>query len=165
MAKAKPDLKIEYRLIDKVIPNKTNVRTHDAEQVAKIRASIENFGWTKPIIVDEKGVVLAGHGALQAARQLELPRVPVIVRAGLTRSQKRAYMLADNKLGDESGWDMKGLRLELGDLKKIGISLESTGFELAEVDTILNPTPAIGKKRGQSKIVHECPSCGHKWQA
>lgn len=97
------ELKIEYRSISKLKPYAKNARTHSQAQIEMISRSIREFGWTKPIIVDEKGMVLAGHGALEAAKLLGLGSVPVIVRSGLKAAQKRAYILADNKIPMAAG--------------------------------------------------------------
>ena len=96
-------LAVEYVPIDSIKPSPKNTRTHPPEQVAKIAASIKANDWTKPIIVDEKGEILAGHGAHMAAQQLGHTEVPVIRRAGLTAAQKRAYRIADNKIAEGSG--------------------------------------------------------------
>lgn len=165
MAKNAGELKIEYFPIEKLKPYERNARTHGKDQVGKIVASIKTFGWTKPIIVDEKHMVLAGHGALAAAKMMNLVRVPVIVRKGLTRTQKRAYIVADNKIAEESGWDLKALRFELGDLSKLGFDMTLTGFNPVEITNLIDPAPPSQERGGKSKIVHECPNCHHKFQS
>lgn len=130
-------LKIEYRPVADLIPYAQNARTHSAEQVAQIVASIQEFGWTNPVLVDGANGVIAGHGRLIAAQELGLESVPVIELAGLTDTQKRAYVIADNKLAMNAGWNIDTLGAELGDLKQIGFDLELTGFSLGEIDDIL----------------------------
>src|SRR6266851_8564231 len=104
---------IEQWPIDRLIPYARNARTHSDEQIAQIAASIREFGFTNPILVDGRDGIIAGHGRLLAARKLKLAEVPVIVLAHLTETQKRAYILADNKLAVNAGWDDEMLRLEL----------------------------------------------------
>src|SRR5215208_5622442 len=98
-------LKVEYRSLTSLIPYARNPRTHSDAQVAEIAASIREFGWTNPVLVDGANGVIAGHGRLLAARKLGMAVVPVIELAGLTEAQKRAYVLADNKLALNAGWD------------------------------------------------------------
>lgn len=130
MAKGNGNLKIEYRPIGKLMPYQRNARTHSAAQVDHIVALIKEFGWTNPILVDGKNGILAGHGRLQAAKQLGMRTVPVIELQGLSVGKKRAYILADNKAAQEAGWDKELLALELGELKDMGIDLALTGFNL-----------------------------------
>lgn len=132
-------LAVEYVPIDSIKPSKHNTRTHPPEQVTKIANSIKANGWTKPIIVDEKGEILAGHGAQMAALQLGEVEVPIIRRAGLTAAQKRAYRIADNKIGEGSDWDRALLGQEFEALMKMGLDVTLTGFDQTEVDFILKP--------------------------
>lgn len=99
--------------IERLRPYERNARTHGPEQLAQLRASIEEFGFTAPILVDSEDGILAGHGRLEAARQLGLPKVPVVVLDHLTPAQRRAYVIADNKLAENAGWDLDLLALEL----------------------------------------------------
>jgi hypothetical protein len=118
-----------------------NARTHSKRQVKAIAESIKKFGFNAPLLVDEAGVLLAGHGRLAAAERLGLERVPVVVREGLTEAQKRAYRLADNKLAEQAGWDREILSIELPELQGLleleGLDLSLTGFAPPEVDGIL----------------------------
>ena len=109
-----------------LIPYVNNARTHSDAQVAQIAASIREFGFTNPILTDGAGGVVAGHGRLLAARQLGMAEVPIIELAHLTPEQRRAYILADNRLALNAGWDADLLRLELGDLQTAGRSEEHT---------------------------------------
>ncbi len=132
------DIKIEYRSVEALIPYARNARTHTDEQVTKVAASIREFGWTNPILVDGKNGIVAGHCRLLAAKKLGLTRVPVIELAYLTEAQKRAYILADNQLAiNGSGWDDELLRIELSELKEEDFDLSLTGFEEAEIDRML----------------------------
>ena len=117
-------------------PYARNSRTHSPEQVAQLVASIKEFGWTNPVLIDEHGGVIAGHGRIMAARELGMDEVPCIILAGLTEAQRRAYIIADNKLGLNAGWDEDMLRLELEDLKNLDFDLGLTGFSGAEIDLI-----------------------------
>jgi ParB-like chromosome segregation protein Spo0J len=102
---------IEHWPLDRLIPYIRNPRTHSEAQVAQIAASIVEFGFLNPILVDTSGGIIAGHGRLRAARKLQLPEVPVIVLDHLTESQKRAYVIADNRLAENAGWDEELLRV------------------------------------------------------
>ena len=101
-----------------LIPYARNARTHSEEQVAQIAASIREWGWTMPVLVDERDEIIAGHGRVLAAQRLGLNTIPVMVARGWTDAQKRAYVIADNKLTLNAGWDAALLTLELGDLKE-----------------------------------------------
>lgn len=128
--------RIEMWPLDRLIPYARNARTHSDAQVAQIAASIIEFGFTAPILVSEDGGILAGHGRLAAARKLNLDAVPVVVLDHLTPTQRRAYILADNKLALQAGWDEELLASELADLSEAGFDLALTGFsddELAEL--------------------------------
>lgn len=132
-------LKVTYRRIEDLIPYARNARTHSDDQVARIAGSIKEFGWTNPILVDGENGIIAGHGRLAAARKLGMSEVPVIELDGLSDVQKRAYILADNRLALDAGWDSEMLSLELGDLKDAGGDLGLTGFTDEELDELLAP--------------------------
>jgi DNA modification methylase len=129
--------KIERRAVEKLIPYARNSRTHSDAQVAQIAASIKEWGWTTPILIDETEQVIAGHGRLMAARKLGMAEVPVIVAAGWTDAQKRAYVIADNKLALNAGWDNELLALELGDIGDLGFDLDLTGFTAEEIAALM----------------------------
>lgn len=130
----------QVRAVSALKPYEKNARTHSAEQVEQIARSIKEFGFTNPLLIDEQDRIIAGHGRLQAARALQMSDVPVIVLSGLTDSQRRALILADNKIALNSGWDFKLLSDELADLKLEGYDLTLTGFSLEEID---NLTPVV----------------------
>lgn len=123
--------------IDKLIPYAKNSRTHSDAQVAQIAASIQEWGFTTPILIDDQHSVIAGHGRLAAARKLGLTEVPVIVATGWTDAQKRAYVIADNKLAMNAGWDNELLALELGELGDLGFDLDLVGFTDDEIAALM----------------------------
>lgn len=139
-----PADRVERRPVAELLPYARNARTHSDEQVAQIAASIREWGWTTPVLVDEAGQIIAGHGRVMAARKLGLAEVPVMVAAGWSEAQRRAYVLADNKLALNAGWDADLLKLELGDLQADGFDLALTGFDGDELATLLaDPTEGL----------------------
>ena len=139
-----PADKVERRPVGQLIPYARNARTHSDEQVSQIAASIREWGWTVPILVDEGGSIIAGHGRVLAAQRLGLAEVPVMVATGWTEAQRRAYVLADNKLALNAGWDTDLLKLELSDLKEVGADLDLIGFSDAELEVLLAPAGTQG---------------------
>ena len=135
--------KIDYLLVNTLIPYANNSRTHDDAQVAQIAASIKEFGFRNPILVDGVGII-AGHGRLLAARKLGLEKVPTIDCSDMTETQKKAYIIADNKLALNSGWDTNLLSLELEALDADGFNLELLGFDSKELDELLAPEVVEG---------------------
>ncbi|RXF66962.1 site-specific DNA-methyltransferase [Hansschlegelia zhihuaiae] len=131
------DLAVTWRPVADLIPYARNARTHSDAQVAQIAGSIREFGWTNPILVDGRNGVVAGHGRLLAARKLQMDSVPVIELAGLTEAQRRAYVLADNKLALNAGWDEAMLAAEVADLVALGVDLDLAGFGTGEVEALL----------------------------
>jgi hypothetical protein len=131
------DLAIAWRPLGELIPYARNPRTHSDAQVAQIAASIREFGWTVPLLVDGESGIIAGHGRVLAARKLGLERVPVIELAHMSEAQKRAYILADNQLALNAGWDDELLRLELADLSELGFDLGLIGFGAGELERLL----------------------------
>lgn len=129
----KQDLKVVYRDVSELIPYARNARTHSDEQIERIAASIKEFGWTNPILIDGESGIIAGHGRVLAARKLGLEKVPTIELSGLTESQKRAYIIADNRLALDAGWDEEMLKLEFAELEKEGFELSKTGFSDEEI--------------------------------
>jgi DNA modification methylase len=137
-------VQIKQVAVEKLIPYVRNSRTHSDAQVAQIAASIKEFGWTNPILVDGTNGIIAGHGRLLAARKLGQTEVPVIELAHMTESQKKAYVIADNQLAMNAGWDTSMLTLELSDLKEAGFSLDILGFDPKELDNLLEPEQVDG---------------------
>lgn len=132
-------MKITQKKVESLIPYINNSRTHSDEQVAQIAASIKEFGWTNPILVDGDNSIIAGHGRLMAARKLGYKEVPTIELADLTETQKKAYIIADNRLALNAGWDNELLTIELNDLLADGFALELLGFDPKELDALLEP--------------------------
>jgi len=130
-------LDVEYRRVETLIPYARNARTHSDEQVAKIAASIVEYGWTNPVLVDGNNGIIAGHGRLLAAYKLGLDEAPVIELAHLSPMQKRAYVIADNQLALAAGWDDELLALELAELSEAGFDLALTGFDAGELSELM----------------------------
>lgn len=145
-------LKIEYLPLDGLIPYARNSRTHSDEQVAQIAASIREFGFTNPVLVDEDGGIIAGHGRVLASRKLKLNEVPCITLAGLTDAQKSAYVIADNKLALNAGWDFEMLSVELDGLNDAGYDVSLLGFSADELSELIgNPNSGLGDNDGNSE--------------
>ena len=130
--------KIEHWTIDKLVPYARNARTHSPAQINQIAASIAEFGFTNPILVGSDGVIIAGHGRLEAARKLGMQTVPVIVLDHLTPTQRRALVIADNRIAENAGWDEEMLSLELAELQEHDFDLELTGFSDEEINRLLS---------------------------
>ena len=159
------ELSISYFRVSDLTANSRNARTHSRRQIRQLKNSMETFGFTNPLLVDEAGVLIAGHGRLLAARDLEMNKVPVIVLEHLTEAQKRALMLADNKLALNAGWDEEVLAKELGELLAgdLAFSIETTGFSIAEVDLLIEGqeleeegNPADDILPEQDKVAAQC---------
>src|SRR5579884_1983387 len=131
------NLLVQFWPLDKLIPYARNARTHTDEQVAQVAASIAEFGWTNPILVGADGTIIAGHARLAAARKLGMTEVPVIVLDHLNETQRRALVLADNKLALNAGWDEEMLRVELQALKDDDFDLDVVGFTNEELEEFL----------------------------
>lgn len=132
-------MQIQEVAVEALIPYAKNSRTHSDAQVAQIAASIKEFGWTNPILVDGTKGIIAGHGRLMAARKLGLGKVPVIELKDMTESQKKAYVIADNQLAMNAGWDIELLKIEVADLNEDGFDLELLGFDNKMLDSLLEP--------------------------
>ena len=132
-----PADKVEKWAINKLIPYARNARTHSDEQISQLAASIKEWGWTTPVLVDEQGSIIAGHGRTLAAQRLQMTEVPVMVAKGWSEAKKRAYVLADNKLAMNAGWDNEMLALELGEIGDLGFDLDLTGFTADEIAALM----------------------------
>jgi DNA methylase/ParB-like nuclease domain len=145
------DLAVEMRPVGVLKRNPRNARTHSPRQVKAIASSIRAFGFTNPVLVDDEGVILAGHGRFEAAKLLGLVEVPTLRIGDLNGAQKRAYVLADNRLAERAGWDRELLAVELGELSvmlpDLGLSVDLTGFKVGEIDRVL---PDAGQKTSAS---------------
>lgn len=134
--------------LESLVPYARNARTHNDAQVAQIAASIREFGWTNPVLIDGEKGIIAGHGRVLAARKLGLESVPCIELSHLNDTQKRAYILADNRLALNAGWDDALLALEVADLDASGFDLDLLGFDQSELDGLLNVDGDIGGEGG-----------------
>lgn len=132
-------LTVTYKRTEDLIPYVNNARTHSDEQVTQIASSIKEFGFNNPILTDGENGVIAGHGRLLAAKKLGLETVPTIELSGLTKAQKKAYILADNKIALNSGWDIDLLSVELQELQDTDLA-PVTGFSAEELNTLLSET-------------------------
>ena len=135
-----PDLKIENKPVASLRPYDRNARTHSKHQIRQIAASIKEFGFTNPVLIDSEGMIIAGHGRAEAAKLLGMGQVPTIRLENLSRDQIRAYVLADNRLAEKAGWDKNILAIELQTLMTLDLDFDITitGFEIPEIDLILN---------------------------
>lgn len=148
---------LECRPVESLAPYARNARTHSAEQVAQIAASIVEFGWTNPVLISGDGEIIAGHGRVEAAKLLGLADVPVIVLGHLSPAQRRAYVIADNKLALNAGWDDDVLAAELAALDIDGFDLSLVGFSDAEIKSILEPltSPAADRENAGGGYVEK----------
>lgn len=164
--------KVDKRPIDVLIPYARNSRTHSAAQVAQIAASIREFGFTNPVLTDYDGGIIAGHGRVLAAHKLGMAEVPCITLGWLSETQKRAYVIADNKLALNGGWDEEMLALELEDLKVLDFDLDLLGFEPGELSELLSLGDEAPDDRQSSakeidtdtyQLAHRCPRCSFEF--
>jgi len=161
-------LKLESIAIEKLIPYARNSRTHSDDQVAQIAASIKEFGFTNPVLIDKEDGIIAGHGRVMAARKLGLKDIPCLRLGHLSETQKRAYVIADNKLALNAGWDHELLKSEIKELDG-KFQLETIGFSTFEIGDILGLNE-IDQKRTTGEINtnefnmdHKCPKCGFEF--
>lgn len=136
--------RIEIWEIGRLRPYDRNPRTHSPEQIQRLSALIVEYGFTQPILVDDAAGIVAGHGRLAAARNLSMPEVPVIVLTGLSEEQKQAYVIADNKIAMDAGWDDRILQEELEALEAAGYNLDLTGFSDTELSSLLGDAGSAG---------------------
>lgn len=162
--------KIEYLKLDKLTGYATNSRTHSDEQIDQIAASITEFGFTNPILIDENNIIIAGHGRLEAAKQLKLDETPCLRLSHLTEAQKKAYIIADNKLALNAGWDDELLRQEIAELKDIEFDIALLGFSEEELNLIegnINFEPSSEDDQGKLDQLEpkwvSCPHCGKEF--
>jgi ParB-like chromosome segregation protein Spo0J len=161
-----PADQVERRPLDALIPYARNARTHSDAQIAQIAASIREWGWTMPVLVDETGGLIAGHGRVLAARVLGLSTVPVMVARGWSDAKVRSYRIADNKLALLSAWDDELLGMEFADLRQLGATVELTGFETGTIEDLIRGPQAPGAFTSYDETIeteHVCPKCGFRW--
>lgn len=162
-------MEIVSRSISALTAYENNSRTHPEAQIAQIAASIKEFGFTNPVLIDEGNGVIAGHGRLLAAKLLGHTEVPCIVLAGLSDVQKRAYVIADNKLALNAGWDEDLLRVELGALHEDEFNMELLGFTASELSVAMGLGVDFepGTQDDQGKLDEKapiiCPACAHEF--
>ena len=160
---------IVSRKVDDLIPYARNSRTHSDAQVAQIAASVREFGWTNPVLGDGENGIIAWHGRVLAARKLGMEEVPCIELAGLTDTQRRAYIIADNKLALNGGWDDELLALELGELHAADFDMALLGFDASELSIKMGmgadfqPGTEEDQSRLDEKSPTTCPACGHEF--
>jgi DNA modification methylase len=152
-------MKIEYILVRELRPYPNNARTHSKKQVQQIANSIKKFGFCNPVLVDDAKQIIAGHGRVEAAKLLGIDAVPICRLSHLSEAEKRAYILADNKLAEKAGWDKELLAIELQGLIDLDVEIELTGFEMPEIDFILEDArEANGASSGPEDDVPQYPS-------
>lgn len=139
-----PADKVERRQVASLIPYARNSRTHSDAQVAQIAASIKEWGWTQPVLIEPDGGIIAGHGRVMAAQKLGLAEVPCMVAEGWTDAQRKAYVIADNQLALNAGWDMDMLKVEMQELGAFDFDLGLLGFDDKFLDGLLQPEPTVG---------------------
>ena len=165
-------MQITQRKTADLIPYVNNARTHSDAQVLQIAASIKEFGFNSPVLVDGENGIIAGHGRVMAAKKLNLDEVPTIELKHLTKTQKKAYILADNRLALNSGWDNDLLALELGELSDDGFDLDLLGFDVDELNKFDNEINFdAGNEEDQGKLDKldpkyiNCPHCGKEFDS
>lgn len=168
MAPERLRLAITYQRLDRLRPYPKNAKLHPPEQIRMLIRSMQEVGFTAPILTDDAGMILAGHARWQAARQMEMLEVPTVILVGLTPDQKQAYIIADNRLAELGRMDEDILSMELGELQEVGFDLEAIGYTPSDVDDLLGegalPAPSEDEDEDEEgpdvdATVH-CPSCG-----
>ena len=149
---------IEYVEITELKPAPRNPRTHSRDQIRRIGLSISRHGFNSPVLVDDSNSIIAGHGRVTAAREIGPTLVPCIRISGMTDAEKRAYVIADNKLAMRAGWDMEMLAIEFQGLMDSGFDVALTGFELPEIDSILIAAADSSPEPVRSENYHPQPS-------
>ena len=165
-------MQIDMMAIKKVVPYAKNPRNNEAS-IAKVAASIKEFGWQQPIVVDSEMVIIAGHTRYEAALMLGLKKVPVHIAKDLKPSQVKAYRIADNRLHEDSSWDYELLSIEIGDLEQDGYSTDVLGFDPKELEKLIEAVEAADQEGSEGAkelsegdfqtFSHQCPKCGFEW--
>jgi len=163
-------MQVEQIGIETLIPYANNARTHSEAQVAQIAASIREFGFNNPVLIDEQSSIIAGHGRVLAARKLELDSIPCIRLNHLSETQRRAYIIADNKIAMNAGWDEELLALELTELTEFGVNMDLTGFTVNEIVGLAPgenypDSSAVEIDPDDYKLCDTCPKCGFEFNA
>lgn len=154
-------------LVGKTVPIKdlqlreSNPRGHSLEQIEQISASMRRWGWTMPVLVDEKSVIIAGHGRVRAARLMGYTEAPVVVAKNWSEDEKRAYVIADNQIASNSEWDSKRLKAEIRALTAAEFDLDLVGFSDDELNKLVIDAPAAPAAPGPTEVIMDrCPTCG-----
>jgi len=145
--------------ISRLIPYANNARTHSDEQVSQIASSIKEFGFTNPVLIDKDNGIVAGHGRVLAATKLNMTEVPTICLESLTKTQIKAYILADNRLAENAGWDMDLVSIQLKELQELDFDIDLTGFQIDEL--VIEIDDDVPKLDVLSEKIVECPECGY----
>ncbi len=148
-------MKIEYTSVRELRPHPNNARTHSKKQIRQIAKSIAQFGFCNPVLVDDAKQIIAGHGRVEAAKLLGIDAVPTVRLSHLSDADKRAYILADNKLAEKAGWDRELLAIELQGLIELDVEIELTGFEMAEIDLLFEEVREANSASGPEDTVPE----------
>lgn len=167
-----PD-QLERRPISELVPYARNARTHSDAQIVQIRASIREFGFINPVLIDAAGNIIAGHGRVLAAQAEGMTEVPCVLVEHLSDTQRRAYILADNRLAEMSGWDLDMVAIELGDIRDAGLDLTLTGFTEADLE-LESPGKSVADEKPENSEIDPddfadenfkctCPRCGFKF--
>ena len=163
-------IEIKYQQVDDLVGYIMNSRTHSKSQIDQLAASIKEFGFTNPILVDESNTIIAGHGRIEAAKKLKLKQVPTIELRGLSDAQRRAYVIADNKLAMNAGWEHETLKAEIQRLSEENYNLALMGFaddELKELLDLVDFEPSTEEQQGALDVLDpkyvECPHCEMKF--
>ena len=160
---------IKKKNVSELIPYVNNARTHNEAQVKQIASSIAEYGFTNPILIDDKGGIIAGHGRLEASRLLGYDTVPTITLEGLTEAQKKAYIIIDNKLALNASWDVSLLSAEIERLKELEFNIDTLGFDDLELSEIFleyektHDAPDDFKEVEENELSHACPKCGYEY--
>ena len=162
-------LEIKYIATDNLIPYINNSRTHSEAQIHQITASIVEFGFTNPVLIDEKGMIIAGHGRVEAAKALGIDEVPTILLDSLNEAQRAAYVIADNKLALNSGWNYDVLISEIDKLELMDFDIDVLGFDIGEIaelsssETTEESPEDFVEFNDDIDTQHRCPKCSYEW--
>jgi len=160
--------RLELIAIDKLIPYANNARTHSNDQIKKIQASLREFGFVNPVLIDKDCGIIAGHGRVEAAKREGMTEVPCVWVEHLTEAQKKAYILADNRIAEDAGWDMEVLKVELEGLQDINFDIDLIGFDNEEIQGITGEHESIDlddySDKDAGKTLCHCPKCGFEFE-
>jgi ParB-like chromosome segregation protein Spo0J len=153
--------------IDKLIPYANNARVHSEDQIIKLQSSLREFGFVNPVLIDKDYGIIAGHGRVEAAKREGIAEVPCVLVEHLTEAQKRAYILADNRLALDATWDLEMLRVELDALEELDFDLEMTGFSDNEIEALTSTPEGLDLEEQEDDdrgTLCHCPRCGFEFE-